>query len=88
MGAELYTNFEHFTLIFYTAIEDRLEVAKSLPKKELAGHFDAISEDFHKLHRLVSDADVHLASYDLKTSQEVRICWFTFDVIIFVSNSK
>ena len=53
------------------AIEDLLEEAKSLPVNELPGHFDVISKKCQSLQRLVSDATLYLASFELKTAQEV-----------------
>ena len=53
------------------AIEDQLQTAKSLPKSKLPEHFDTISRDVHSLHRLVSDATLYLAAFELKIVQEV-----------------
>ena len=54
-----------------TATEDLLDAAKSLPVNKLAGHFNSVSENFHGLHRLVSDSSPFLAGFEIKTAQEV-----------------
>jgi hypothetical protein len=63
--------------ILYTAIEDLLEAAKTVPETVLPGHFDSISDNFHQLHRLVADATLFLAGFEIKTAQEVHTYYLT-----------
>lgn len=70
--------------LFCTAIEDLLEIAKSVPKDGLPEHFDLISKDCHSLQRLVSDATLYLTAFELRTAQEVHIPQCS--CIVMVSN--
>lgn len=67
--------------IIAVAIEERLEAAKSLPKSKLPEHFDTISGDVQSLHRLVSDATLYLAAFELKIIQEVGISVYSMCIV-------
>lgn len=72
------------SFLVYTAIEDLLESAKSLPKDSLAGHFDLIAKDCHSLQRLVSDATLYLTAFELRTAQEVCIITECTHIVILI----
>ena len=53
------------------AIVDLIDSAGTLPKDEMAAHFDSISAELQALKKFVSDSTLFLTAFDLKNSQQV-----------------
>lgn len=56
------------------AIEEGISQSQLIPKENLVGHFDSLSDSLHKMQRYVAECTAFLPSFEVRKAQESISC--------------